>query len=87
MATFWSAPTTKDAYLLSWTSLLFTALAALAGILLYSVRFVFLLHTSFSQEIFLISPLPFPLPRFETHRLLNDSIFHTTHRLQDLPYV
>jgi hypothetical protein len=53
MATFWSAPTTKDAYLLSWISLLFTALAALAGILLYSVRFVSLLHTSYSQEIFL----------------------------------
>lgn len=40
MATFWSAPTTKDAYRLSWISLLFTILAAFAGILLYSVRFV-----------------------------------------------
>jgi hypothetical protein len=47
MATFWSAPTTKDAYRLSWISLLFTILAALAGILLYSVRFVFsIAHTT-----------------------------------------
>jgi hypothetical protein len=50
MATFWSAPTTKDAYQLSWISLLLTVLAALAGILLYKVRFVSLLHTKIFQE-------------------------------------
>jgi hypothetical protein len=75
MATFWSAPTTKDAYLLSWVSLLFTALAALAGILLYKVRFVSLLHSRAIRN------------EFKTHRLLNDFILDTTHRLQDLPCV
>jgi hypothetical protein len=44
MAIFWTAPTTKHAFRLSWISLLFTILAALAGILLYSVCFVSLLH-------------------------------------------
>jgi hypothetical protein len=53
MATFWSAPTTKHAYQLSLISLLFTIIAATAGILLYSVRFVSLLHTSYSHESFL----------------------------------
>jgi hypothetical protein len=44
MATCWSAPTTKHAFRLSVISLLVTILAALAGILLYSVSFVSLLH-------------------------------------------
>ena len=40
MAIFWTAPTTKHAFRLAWISLVFTILAAFAGILLYSVRFV-----------------------------------------------
>jgi hypothetical protein len=50
MATFWSAPTTKHAYGLACISLLFTIIAALAGFYLYVVRFVSLLHTSYSHE-------------------------------------
>jgi hypothetical protein len=56
MAIFWTAPTTKHAFRLSWISLLFTIIAALAGILLYSVRFVSLLHTSYSHASFLDQP-------------------------------
>lgn len=35
---FWKSPDTKDAYRLSWVSLACTLVAAMAGLVLYSVR-------------------------------------------------